>query len=183
MPRRTRVTFTQRNDVDSYAASAIYTVNGNAVVIQMMDEPYPFTFRSPSAHLPLEPVPGRAHRQARPVPGGRGPHVVSHQGVASGRLSGSSGRRCVPRPARAVDPQPPAQRLDPVGQAAQARATRRVGAATTVVPRPPRHQACPALDQDPNLINYRLRLHCAMKWQTHRRRCTPEEVRCIRGVM
>ena len=40
-----RVTVAQRNDVDSYSASGTYTVNGNAVVIHMMDEPYPFTFR------------------------------------------------------------------------------------------------------------------------------------------
>jgi TRAP-type transport system periplasmic protein len=40
-----RFTVAQRNDVDSYFASGTYTVNGNAVVIQMMDEPYPFTFR------------------------------------------------------------------------------------------------------------------------------------------
>jgi hypothetical protein len=40
-----RVTVAQRNDVDSYFASGTYTVNGNAVIIQMLDEPYPFTFR------------------------------------------------------------------------------------------------------------------------------------------
>jgi hypothetical protein len=59
--------------------------------------------------------------------------------------------------------------LDPVGQAAPTRTTRRVCAANTVVGDLHGHQACPALDPDPNLINNRLRLlHCAMNWQTHR---------------
>jgi hypothetical protein len=70
---------------------------------------------------------------------------------------------------RALDLQPPLQRFDPVGQAAQTRTTPRVCAANTVVGDLHGHQACPAQDPDPNLINYRLRLlHCAMNWQTHR---------------
>jgi hypothetical protein len=70
---------------------------------------------------------------------------------------------------RALDLQPPLQRLDPVGQAARTRTTPRVCAANTVVADLDGHQACPALDPDLNLINYRLRLlHCAMNWQTHR---------------
>jgi hypothetical protein len=44
--------------------------------------------------------------------------------------------------------------LDPVGQAAQTRTTRRVCAATTVVGDLHGHQACSALDPDPNLMKY-----------------------------
>ena len=49
------------------------------------------------------------------------------------RLSGMSARRVVPRAGRAVDRQPAAERLDAVGEAAQAGAAARVGAAGAVV--------------------------------------------------
>jgi TRAP-type C4-dicarboxylate transport system substrate-binding protein len=40
-----RFTLDQKNDVQSGSESGTYTVDGNAVVVQMTDEPYPFAFR------------------------------------------------------------------------------------------------------------------------------------------
>src|SRR5215216_4197099 len=113
--------------------------------------PSPFT--SPREETPARPSPPTGACIGTCSPSSATPPlVISRRRISSSRGVGLAERDLgqEPRPSarRALDPQPSLQRLDPIGQAAQTRATRRVGAANPVVPYFHGHQACPALDAD-----------------------------------
>jgi hypothetical protein len=160
---RGRVTFELRNELASAKSSGTFTVHGDAVV---------FTYTSAWRPAAPSPCAGACIGTCSPSSGtrpsaGRRRRTWSSRGV--GLAERDLGQEVHSSARRALDLQPPLQRLDPVGQAARTRTTPRVCAANTVVADLDGHQACPALDPDLNLINYRLRLlHCAMNWQTHR---------------
>ena len=92
-------------------------------------------------HRPLEPLPRRAHLQAPPASSRR--RISSNRGA--GFVERDLGQEAGSLAPWALDPQPSLQGLNPVGQAAQARATRRVGTANPIVPDLHDHQACLAL--------------------------------------